>query len=109
MATIPPQFFRARGGDGGGAAYNHTRWRMNGMIKALTTDVQEFYRLCNPGECPSEICLLVKEKIEFDVNQMNWPLKVVALFPQLLGYSMEKRIAPRGTVIKALIAKGLLG
>ncbi|RID76046.1 hypothetical protein BRARA_B03043 [Brassica rapa] len=40
---------------------------------------------------------------------MNWPLKVVALFPQLLGYSMEKRIAPRGTVIKALIAKGLLG
>ena len=51
----------------------------------------------------------MKEKIEFDVNQMNWPLKVVALFPQLLGYSMEKRIAPRGTVIKALIAKGLLG
>ena len=32
----------------------------------------------------------MKEKIEFAVNQMNWPLEVVALFPQLLGYSMEK-------------------
>ncbi|WZY78507.1 hypothetical protein YC2023_024891 [Brassica napus] len=83
--------------------------RRNGMIKALTTDVQEFYRLCNPGECPSEICLLVKEKIEFDVNQMNWPLKAVALFPQLLGYSMGKRIVPRCNVIKALMTKGLLG
>ncbi|KAL0847484.1 hypothetical protein Bca101_020730 [Brassica carinata] len=40
---------------------------------------------------------------------MNWPLKAVALFPQLLGYSMEKRIVPRCNVIKALIAKGLLG
>ena len=51
----------------------------------------------------------MKEKIEFAVNQMNWPLKVVPLFPQLLGYSMEKRIVPRCNVIKALIAKGLLG
>ncbi|CAA7051163.1 unnamed protein product [Microthlaspi erraticum] len=25
--------------------------RRAGMIKALTTDVQEFYRLCDPGEC----------------------------------------------------------
>ncbi|CAF2089166.1 unnamed protein product [Brassica napus] len=55
------------GGDGGGAAYNPRtveevyrdfKGRRNGMIKALTTDVQEFYRLCDPGECyPSEICL----------------------------------------------------
>ncbi|CAG7895006.1 unnamed protein product [Brassica rapa] len=80
-----------------------------GLDGDVTIKVQEFYRLCNPGECPSEICLLVKEKIEFDVNQMNWPLKDVALFPQLLGYSMEKRIVPRCNVIKALIAKGLLG
>uniref|UniRef100_M4ED07 Uncharacterized protein n=1 Tax=Brassica campestris TaxID=3711 RepID=M4ED07_BRACM len=85
------------GGDGGGAAYNHTRWRMFlGILR------------CS-GVLPTLQSRLVKEKIEFDVNQMNWPLKVVALFPQLLGYSMEKRIAPRGTVIKALIAKGLLG
>ncbi|KAH0862516.1 hypothetical protein HID58_079727, partial [Brassica napus] len=46
---------------------------------------------------------LVKEKIEFAVNQMNWPLEVVALFPQLLGYGMEKGLC------LALIAKGLLG
>ena len=50
----------------------------------------------------------MKEKIEFAVNQMNWPLKVVPLFPQLLGYSMEKRIVPRCNVIKALISKGLI-
>ncbi|KAH0939550.1 hypothetical protein HID58_007011 [Brassica napus] len=97
--------------------------RRNGMIKALTTDVQEFYRLCNPevvSDTKKAIELdpalakaylrkgLVKEKIEFDVNQMNWPLKAVALFPQLLGYSMGKRIVPRCNVIKALMTKGLL-
>ncbi|KAL0688932.1 hypothetical protein Bca4012_088609 [Brassica carinata] len=95
------------GGDGGGAAYNpHTveevyrdfKGRRNGMIKALTT-----------GVLPTLRYRLVKEKIEFALNQMNWPLKVVPLFPQLLGYSMEKRIVPRCNVIKALIAKGLLG
>ncbi|KAH0902706.1 hypothetical protein HID58_042209 [Brassica napus] len=108
------------GGDGGGAAYNpHTveevyrdfKGRRNGMIKALTTDVQEFYRLCDTEAVSDtkKAIELVKEKIEFALNQMNWPLKVVPLFPQLLGYSMEKRIVPRCNVIKALIAKGLLG
>nr|VDD50220.1 unnamed protein product [Brassica oleracea] len=73
------------GGDGGGAAYNpHTveevfrdfKGRRNGMIKALTTDVQEFYRLCDTvSQVLDEQKLLVKEKIEFAVNQMNWPLK----------------------------------
>ncbi|KAF3603493.1 hypothetical protein F2Q69_00034449 [Brassica cretica] len=117
------------GGDGGGAAYNpHTveevyrdfKGRRNGMIKALTTDVQEFYRLCDTGGVKFRflnidfqnnvlLCEISFEKIEFALNQMNWPLKVVPLFPQLLGYSMEKRIVPRCNVIKALIAKGLLG
>ncbi|KAG2317904.1 hypothetical protein Bca52824_021026 [Brassica carinata] len=103
------------GGDGGGAAYNpHTveevfrdfKGRRNGMIKALTTDIQEFYRLCDPDtkkaiELDPALAKaylrkgLVKEKIEFAVNQMNWPLKAVALFPQLLGYSMEKRLVSR--------------
>ncbi|KFK22066.1 hypothetical protein AALP_AAs50016U000200 [Arabis alpina] len=51
----------------------------------------------------------VKKKTEFVVKQMNWPLKTVALFPQVLGYCMKKRIVPRCNVIKALMSKGLLG
>ncbi|CAA7029847.1 unnamed protein product [Microthlaspi erraticum] len=51
----------------------------------------------------------VKEKTEFVVKQMNWPLKAVASFPAVLGYSMEKRIVPRSNVIKALMSKELLG
>ncbi|CAH2047961.1 unnamed protein product [Thlaspi arvense] len=50
----------------------------------------------------------VKKKSEFVVNQMKWPLKAVALFPQVLGYSFEKRIVPRCNVIKALLSRGLL-
>ncbi|CAA7029832.1 unnamed protein product [Microthlaspi erraticum] len=48
----------------------------------------------------------VKKKTEFLVKKMNWPLKAVALSPQVLGYSMEKRIVPRCNVIKALMSKG---
>ncbi|CAH8341067.1 unnamed protein product [Eruca vesicaria subsp. sativa] len=52
---------------------------------------------------------MVKKKTEFLVKkEMNWPLKAVASYPQVLGYSMEKRIVPRCNVIKALIAKGLI-
>ncbi|CAG7860932.1 unnamed protein product [Brassica rapa] len=50
----------------------------------------------------------VKKKIEFVVKEMSWPLRAVALFPQVLGLSMEKRIVPRCNVIKALISKGLI-
>ncbi|KAF8092919.1 hypothetical protein N665_0396s0008 [Sinapis alba] len=50
----------------------------------------------------------VKKKIEFVVKEMNWPLKAVVSYPQVLGYSMEKRMVPRCNVIKALIAKGLI-
>ncbi|KAF3520294.1 hypothetical protein DY000_02063300 [Brassica cretica] len=50
----------------------------------------------------------VKKKTEFVVKEMSWPLKAVALFPQVLGLSMEKRIVPRCNVIKALISKGLI-
>ncbi|KAL1213269.1 Transcription termination factor MTERF5 [Cardamine amara subsp. amara] len=52
---------------------------------------------------------MVKEKINFVVKKMNWPLKAITLFPQVLGYSMEKRIVPRCNIIKALMSKGLLG
>ncbi|CAA7029830.1 unnamed protein product [Microthlaspi erraticum] len=52
---------------------------------------------------------LVTKKTEFVVEEMNWPLKALASQPQVLGYSMEKRIVPRCNVIKALMSKGLLG
>ncbi|KAL0693796.1 hypothetical protein Bca4012_060976 [Brassica carinata] len=52
---------------------------------------------------------LVKKKTEFLVKEMNWLLKAVVSHPQVLGYSMEKRMVPRCNVIKALISKGLLG
>ncbi|CAA7029824.1 unnamed protein product [Microthlaspi erraticum] len=51
----------------------------------------------------------VKKKTEFLVKKMNWPLKAVVSIPQVLGYSMEKRIVPRCSVIKALMSQGLLG
>ncbi|KAG2302678.1 hypothetical protein Bca4012_061010 [Brassica carinata] len=50
----------------------------------------------------------VKKKTEFVVKEMNWPLKAVASYPQVLGYSMEKRMVPRCNVIKALMSKGLI-
>ncbi|CAH8359098.1 unnamed protein product [Eruca vesicaria subsp. sativa] len=51
----------------------------------------------------------VKQKTEFVVKEMKWPIKAVALFPQVLGYSLEKRTVPRCNVIKALMSRGLLG
>ncbi|WZZ13390.1 hypothetical protein YC2023_106479 [Brassica napus] len=50
----------------------------------------------------------VKKKTEFLVNGMNWPLKAVVSNPAVLGYSLEKRMAPRCNVIKALMSKGLI-
>ncbi|XP_010430249.1 PREDICTED: transcription termination factor MTERF4, chloroplastic-like [Camelina sativa] len=50
----------------------------------------------------------VKKKTVFLVEKMNWPLREMALFPTVLGYSMKKRIVPRCNVIKALMSKGLL-
>ncbi|VYS49712.1 unnamed protein product [Arabidopsis thaliana] len=50
----------------------------------------------------------VKKKTEFLVKKMNWPLKAVVSNPAVFGYSLEKRIVPRGNVIKALMSKGLM-
>ncbi|CAN7025046.1 unnamed protein product [Brassica rapa subsp. trilocularis] len=63
------------GGDGGGAAYNPRtveevfrdfKGRRNGMIKALTTDVQEFYRLCDPEK--ENLCLYGHPNEHWEVN-----------------------------------------
>ncbi|KAG2302645.1 hypothetical protein Bca52824_031296 [Brassica carinata] len=45
---------------------------------------------------------LVKKKTEFLVKEMNWPLKAVVSHPQVLGYSMEKRMVPRCKFLKAI-------
>ncbi|XP_019092284.1 PREDICTED: transcription termination factor MTERF2, chloroplastic-like [Camelina sativa] len=63
---------------------------------------------CFP-QCIGYSAEMVKKKTEFVVKKMNWPLKDMTLFPQVLGYSMEKRIVPRCNVVKALMSKGSLG
>lgn len=50
----------------------------------------------------------MKEKFEFLVEKMNWPLEALVLIPTIIGYSMEKRIVPRCNVIRALMSKGLI-
>ncbi|ESQ29221.1 hypothetical protein EUTSA_v10023447mg [Eutrema salsugineum] len=60
-------------------------------------------------ECIGSSAETIKKKTEFFVKKMNWPLESVVSHPQVLNYSMEKRIVPRCNVIKALISKGLLG
>ncbi|ESQ29149.1 hypothetical protein EUTSA_v10023457mg [Eutrema salsugineum] len=62
----------------------------------------------NPG-CIGYSVETVKKKTEFVVKKMKWPLKAVASYPSVLGYSMEKRIVPRCNVIKALMSKRLIG
>ncbi|CAA7014166.1 unnamed protein product [Microthlaspi erraticum] len=61
------------------------------------------------ASCLNYTAETVKKKTEFLVKEMNWPLKSVALFPQVLGLNMEKRVVPRCNVIKALMSKGLIG
>ncbi|CAH2048031.1 unnamed protein product [Thlaspi arvense] len=51
----------------------------------------------------------VKKKTEFLVKEMYWSLEALVLRPQVISYSMEKRIVPRCNVVKALMDKGLLG
>ncbi|XP_013631987.1 PREDICTED: uncharacterized protein LOC106337429 [Brassica oleracea var. oleracea] len=62
--------------------------------------------------CPQCIGLSaesVKKKTEFLVKEMNWSLKAVVSNPAVFGYNLEKRTVRRCYVIKALMAKGLLG
>ncbi|WZZ28117.1 hypothetical protein YC2023_011518 [Brassica napus] len=63
---------------------------------------------CFP-QCITHSTMVVKEKVEFVVKQMNWPVKAVSLFPRVVGYSMDKRIVPWCNIIKALMSKGLNG
>ncbi|KAF5733730.1 hypothetical protein HS088_TW16G00170 [Tripterygium wilfordii] len=50
----------------------------------------------------------ITRKMDFFVNKLGWPPATVAKLPYLLGFSMEKRIIPRSSVIEILINKGLI-
>ncbi|XP_027338310.1 uncharacterized protein LOC113852272 [Abrus precatorius] len=49
----------------------------------------------------------INEVMKFWVNQLGWNSLALAQRPAIFGYSLGKRIVPRGLVVKHLIAKGL--
>ena len=48
------------------------------------------------------------KKMSFLVKDMGWPSEAIAEYPQVVAYSLEKRIIPRFSVIKILKSKGVL-
>ncbi|KAK9912766.1 hypothetical protein M0R45_036610 [Rubus argutus] len=58
-------------------------------------------------------CMIVTEKkimqvMDCLVNKMGWPSGMVAKHPVVMGFSLEKRIIPRCSVVQVLLLKGLL-
>ncbi|KAJ4964295.1 hypothetical protein NE237_024234 [Protea cynaroides] len=58
-------------------------------------------------------CMLLSEKkirgqMDFFVNKMGWELAVIVRSPQILGFSLEKRVIPRCSVLRVLQLKGLV-
>ncbi|KAK9912753.1 hypothetical protein M0R45_036598 [Rubus argutus] len=58
-------------------------------------------------------CMFKSEKkimqvMEFLVNKMGWSSGMIVKFPQIIGFSLEKRIIPRCSVVKVLLLKGLI-
>ncbi|KAK0580575.1 hypothetical protein LWI29_003694 [Acer saccharum] len=59
------------------------------------------------------ICMSLSEKnimstVDFLVNKMGWKPSAVVQVPTVLGYSLEKRIIPRCSIIRVLVLKGLI-
>ncbi|MBA0863144.1 hypothetical protein Goshw_017304 [Gossypium schwendimanii] len=50
----------------------------------------------------------ISENMDFFVNTMGCKSSYIANHPVLLSYSLEKRIIPRCSVLKALLSKGLI-
>ncbi|KAJ4964426.1 hypothetical protein NE237_024365 [Protea cynaroides] len=50
----------------------------------------------------------IMRHMDFFVNKMGWDRAVIIMYPQLLGFSLEKRILPRCSVLRVLILKGLV-
>ncbi|KAL6291914.1 hypothetical protein ACE6H2_000056 [Prunus campanulata] len=58
-------------------------------------------------------CMTLSEKkimevMDFFVNKMGYPSGVIATYPLVLCFSLEKRIIPRCSVVKVLLLKGLI-
>ncbi|BFG13789.1 hypothetical protein CerSpe_000640 [Prunus speciosa] len=58
-------------------------------------------------------CMILSEEkimqgMDFLVNKMGWPSRVIATYPVILCFSLEKRIIPRCSVVKVLLLKGLI-
>ncbi|XP_021802541.1 transcription termination factor MTERF15, mitochondrial-like [Prunus avium] len=58
-------------------------------------------------------CMTLSEKkimevMDFLVNKMGYPSGVIAAYPLVLCFSLEKRIIPRCSVVKVLLLKGLI-
>ncbi|KAJ4979857.1 hypothetical protein NE237_010637 [Protea cynaroides] len=50
----------------------------------------------------------IRERLNFFVNELNWTVADLGRCPTAFQCSMEKRIAPRYSVLRVLLAKGLL-
>ncbi|KAM5551622.1 hypothetical protein ABKV19_026459 [Rosa sericea] len=46
--------------------------------------------------------------MDFLVNKMGWPSVIIAKYPIVFYYSLQKRIIPRCSVLKVLFSKGLI-
>ncbi|XP_024171981.1 uncharacterized protein LOC112177985 [Rosa chinensis] len=67
--------------------------------------------LCAFRVCP--LCMTKSEKkimgtMDFLVNKMGWQSQTIAKIPYVFMYSLEKRIIPRCSVVRALLLKGLI-
>ncbi|XP_028753354.1 transcription termination factor MTERF8, chloroplastic-like [Neltuma alba] len=59
------------------------------------------------------ICMTLSEdqidaKLEFLVHKLGCNPSMICTYPNVLGYSLKKRIVPRGAVLQVLLSKGLL-
>ena len=59
------------------------------------------------------ICMCFSEKkimatMDFFVNRMGWNATAVSRSPQILNFSLKKRIIPRCSLLRVLITKGLI-
>ncbi|XWS31678.1 hypothetical protein CRYUN_Cryun23aG0096600 [Craigia yunnanensis] len=50
----------------------------------------------------------IMKSMDYFVNKMGWPSRVIAQCPVILFFSLEKRIIPRCSVFQILLSKGLI-
>ncbi|XP_050388291.1 uncharacterized protein LOC126805541 [Argentina anserina] len=79
-------------------AYKRWGWSDNHIVSAFRRDPR---------------CMILSEKklmatMDFLVNKMGLESQAVAELPDILSYSLEKRIIPRFSVVRVLLSKGLI-